>query len=254
MNTKITSEGWKILDPKYDLISGWIESEKDLQHDKFLPEIGVANITDGIVIDCGAHVGSHGIAYARKLGSNGSLICIEAGATQFECLQHNAAKFQCHTNLINACVSDVHGGHARFTVNEVNAGGSFTSDQKNGEISSNEVRTITIDGLCEDSGIFAGGGLGRPVTFIKLDVEGFEYKALCGMKQTLKKFKPKLLIEMNSFRLEENGSSYRQIYDWLLEQGYSWRIVQPEAKGGDLQYDCLCWPNLVELAKTLPAG
>lgn len=251
METKTTAEGWMILDPKYDLISGWIESEKDLQHDKFLPEVAIKNILPGIVIDCGAHVGSHSIAYSKILGDKGFLICIEAGKTQFECLAKNSEKFHCKTTLINACVSDVHGGHARFTVNEVNAGGSFTSDQNNGnsEIESNEVRTITLDGFCEDAGIFNGE---RPITFIKIDVEGFEFKALCGMKNVLKRFKPVLLIEFNSFRLSENGSDYKQIYDWLLAQNYSWRIVQPEAKGADLQYDVLAWPNPIEVAKVLP--
>lgn len=253
MNTKQTAEGWMILDPKYDLISGWIESEKNLQHDKFLPEVAVKNMRPGIVIDCGAHVGSHSIRYSQHLGDKGSLICIEAGKTTFECLVENSKKFHCHTSLLNACVSDVHGGHAKFTVNEVNAGGSFTSEQKNGngEIESNEIRTITLDGFCEDAGIFNGE---RPITFIKIDVEGFEYKALCGMKNVLKRFKPVLLIEFNSFRLSENGSDYKQIYDWLLAQNYSWRIVQPEAKGADLQYDVLAWPNPIEVAKVLPNG
>lgn len=252
MNTKTTAEGWMILDPKYDLISGWIESEKDIQHDKFLPELAVKNMRPGIVIDCGAHVGSHSLRYSQHLGDQGSLICIEASQTAFDCLAENSKKFECHTTLINACVSDVHGGHAKFTVNEVNAGGSFTSDQQNGngEIASNEVRTITLDGFCEDAGIFNESS--REVTFVKLDVEGFEYKALCGMKNILKRFKPVLLIEFNSFRLSENGSSYKQIYDWLIAQNYSFRIVQPEAKGGDPMYDVLCWPNVIEIAKVIP--
>lgn len=253
MNTKITAEGWKILDPKYDLISGWIESEKDLQHDKFLPSVAVKNMRQGIVFDCGAHVGSHSLKYSQHL-SQGSLVCIEASQTAFECLSENSKKFECHTTLVHACVSDVHGGHARFTVNEVNAGGSFMSEQNNGsgEIASNEVRTITLDGFCEDAGIFNDSS--REVTFVKLDVEGFEYRALCGMKNLLRKFKPVLLIEFNSFRLSENGSDYKQIYDWLLLNGYSFRIVQPEAKGADLQYDVLAWPNPIEVAKVLPNG
>lgn len=250
MKTKITEEGWMIMEG--DLICGWIESEKDLQHDKFLPEVATANIPPGtIVIDCGAHVGSHAVAYAKKLGPDGSLICIEAGKVQFECLTENAKKFESPVLLVHACVSDDHGGHAEFTINEVNAGSSFTTEQKNGEVSSNPVRTITIDALCEESGINAGD---KWLSFIKMDLEGYEMKALKGAKETLKRFKPKLLIEMNSFRLEENGSNYKELYDWLLAQNYSWQIVQPQAKGGDLSYDILCWPNLVEAVKTMPAG
>ena len=35
------------------------------------------------------------------------------------------------------------------------------------------------------------------VDFIRMDIEGFEYNAYEGMKETIKKFKPKLLIEVH---------------------------------------------------------
>lgn len=251
MDKKITKDGWHILDPKFDLISGWIETE-GLQHDKFLPEVAVKNMRQGIVFDCGAHVGSHSLRYSQHL-SQGSLVCIEASETAFECLTENSKKFECHTTLVHGCVSDVHGGHARFTVNEVNAGGSFTSDQNNGngEIGSNEIRTLTLDGFCEDAGIFTGE---REVTFVKIDVEGFEYKVLCGMKNVLKRFKPVLLIEYNIFRLMENGADYNKLNDFLISNGYSFRIVEPESKGGDAMYNVLAWPNPIEAAKVMPNG
>ena len=56
------------------------------------------------------------------------------------------------------------------------------------------------------------------VDFIKIDVEGEEYPALLGMKQILKKYKPKLIIEINSFALKKNYSV--KIYEFLYKLKY----------------------------------
>lgn len=249
MKTKITKDGWSVIEG--DLISGWVETE-GLAHDKFLIPLAcenIPNIESCIVIDVGANIGTHSISYAKRIAPlNGTLICIEAGATAFECLKHNAEKFESKTLLFNCAASDIHGGTAEHTVNEVNVGGSVVGEEKNEIVSSNTVRTITIDGLLSD------GKIDLPVSFIKIDVEGYEFKVLLGAYETLKKHRPIILMEMNSFRLQEAGSSYVQIYDWLLKENYAWRICEPESKGGDLVYNILCWPNLVQAAKTLPAG
>lgn len=238
--------------PDDQLMSKWQLETGKLDHDAFLTPLAVANIPDpsGIVIDCGALAGDHTIAYAKKVGEAGGIvIAIEAGKDAFDCLVHNSAKFEGKVVCINAAICDVHGGNVRFTVNETNVGGSTVSEKKETEISSHDVRTITIDGFCEDSGINSGD---KPVCFIKMDIEGWEFKALKGAQHTLKRFKPILLIEFNSFRLAEQDASYKDIYDFLLDMNYDWRIVQPNVKGGDQQYDVLAWPKLIEVARKMP--
>lgn len=240
------------LVPDDQLMSKWQLETGKLDHDAFLIPLAVSNIPDpsGIVFDIGAMAGDHTIAYAKKVGeAGGMVIAIEAGKDAFDCLVHNAEKFEGKVICLNAAVGDNHGGMARHTVNAVNVGGSTVSGEENTEVASNEIRTITIDGFCEDSEINSGT---KPVTFIKVDVEGYELMVLKGAINTLRKYRPVLLMEFNSFRLAENGASYKDIYDFLLAENYSWRIVQPECKGGDSQYDCLCWPNAVVAARKLP--
>lgn len=246
MKTKITQEGWHIIEG--DLISGWVEEQKDLMHDKFLPVLACSNIPVGAtVIDVGANIGTHSVAYARKVGAEGNVLALEPGKIAFECLAENAKKFESKIYCFNVAACDVHGGTAIHSVNQTNVGGSTVNETANGEVFSNEVRTVTIDGLVESAQL-------DRLDFMKIDVEGCEMKVLRGAINTLNRFKPKMLIEMNSFRLLEHGSSYKELYDWLLSKNYSWQICQPELKGGDAQYDILCWPNLVEVAKTLPNG
>jgi len=54
------------------------------------------------------------------------------------------------------------------------------------------------------------------VTFIKIDVEGFEPEVLKGAKETIEKFKPALFIEMTDSWFKNKGSSCQEIIDQLL--------------------------------------
>lgn len=233
MKTKITPEGWMVIEG--DLISGWVEENKMLAHDEFLIPLACNEIPEqGTVIDCGANIGSHSVAYAAKLGKKGNLICIEAGKTAFECLTHNAQFFLSQVFLINACVCDQFGGKAYHQVNEENVGMSIVS-----AVEGIEVNTLTIDGLV------AAGDINR-LDFIKIDVEGWEMKVLKGAERSIMMYRPKMLIEMNSHALSQQGSTYKEVYDYLLKLKYSWTICQPQSKGGDEVYDILCIPNKIE--------
>ena len=61
------------------------------------------------------------------------------------------------------------------------------SDDKNFEVNSNIVETITLDDFVKEN------NLGR-VDFIKADIEGFERNMLQGAQDTLKNFAPKLAL------------------------------------------------------------
>lgn len=56
--------------------------------------------------------------------------------------------------------------------------------------------------------------------FVKIDIEGAELPALKGMIQSLKKFKPMLLIEMNKTTFNEAGYSMQEVLDFLNNLGY----------------------------------
>lgn len=49
-----------------------------------------------------------------------------------------------------------------------------------------ELPVCSIDGICKD----------EKISFIKMDIEGSEYEALCGAEKTIKKNKPKLAISI----------------------------------------------------------
>jgi len=65
------------------------------------------------------------------------------------------------------------------------------------------------------------GALVNNIKFIKIDVEGFEYKALQGMSQLLQREHPIILMEFHSPSIEVAGDSPKAIYQLLKHEfGY----------------------------------
>ena len=108
-----------------------------------------------------------------------------------------------------------------------NVGASFIDE--NGQV---EVEAIPLDEL--EEAIW-------PPDFIKIDVEGFESKALAGMEKLVRAKKPKLFVEFNQGALERSGSSPKQLKEQIESYGYTQFQIYPTiAKPEDLQYDYLC--------------
>jgi len=92
-----------------------------------------------------------------------------------------------------------------------------------------KVNNIIIDNYVKEKQI-------KP-TFIKIDVEGAEFEVLKGAKQTLKKFKPVLVIEIHEFILPSFGTSTQEIIDYLTELGYEKEIIgNTEGKNGNYHH------------------
>ena len=59
------------------------------------------------------------------------------------------------------------------------------------------------------------------IDFIKLDVDGYEYKILQGGVNAIKKFKPVMVVEFGSYTLKECGDSLEKLIDLLNSLDYS---------------------------------
>jgi FkbM family methyltransferase len=59
------------------------------------------------------------------------------------------------------------------------------------------------------------------ISLIKIDVEGFEYHVLRGLKQTLQKHKPRIIFEYDSNYWAQTGQSMAACYEYLLSLNYS---------------------------------
>ncbi|SFT56121.1 methyltransferase, FkbM family [Actinopolyspora lacussalsi subsp. righensis] len=88
-------------------------------------------------------------------------------------------------------------------------------------------REITVDSRTVDQ-VTHDRGINR-IDFMKIDAEGREPAILAGAKEVLTRFRPTLLLEIESRHLNRYDSTPEELTDWLDELGYamySWNNYQ----------------------------
>lgn len=83
-----------------------------------------------------------------------------------------------------------------------------------------EVSTVTIDSICE----------GQEVDLVKIDVEGFEDHVLNGMRSTLQRSRPDIIVECNP------DGPYNNVEVILREYGYRFFALQ---RSGPVEMDLI---------------
>jgi len=146
-----------------------------------------------IVLDIGAFIGFYAVLFGKLVGPEGRVIAFEP----IESLKNRILSSSIINNLTNVVVETVAIGcecrEVEFWVHEDGTGGLGTSSSIRGEAGKRPtmVKMITIDQYVHI------GALPR-VDLIKIDVEGAELDVLLGAQETLKKFRPVVLVEFNS--------------------------------------------------------
>jgi len=146
--------------------------------DKFEPNNLEASLnfvtTWDIAIDCGAHYGS----WSRQMADRfKKIIAFEPQLDVFECLKKNTKEFK-NIEIYQKAI-----GHKKDMVN-VGVGKHYDNSGCSTVLGPGNIEMITIDSLNLDN-----------VGYIKLDIEGYEWHALKGAINTIKKYKPIILFE-----------------------------------------------------------
>ena len=139
-----------------------------------------------VVVDIGAHIGKYTIEAAIRVGEEGKIIAVEPLPSNFEILKKNIKI----NKLRNVAAFNLAAWHSNcnltFYVGISSAQGGAMKDFGHGTL---EVEGRSMDALLNRSDI-------NKIDWIKMDVEGAEYEALLGLEETLRKFKPRLMIEV----------------------------------------------------------
>jgi len=199
-------------------ISSWVESSGRLDHDEYAIPIILEHINEGdVVVDAGAFIGDHTIAYLNKVGESGTVIAFEPNPKAFQCRVHNCPDAKAFNYGLCS-----HGGEAFLETCE-NVGASSIGE------SGEAIKLMCLDELNLDR-----------LDFIKLDVEGYELKALQGAKGLIERFRLKMWIEINYYALKKQGVESKDIMIFMYDHGYD-VTCYPDPYG--MQYDILCVPK-----------
>lgn len=214
-----TKNGWWIVDGDTH-IGKWVEESGRLDHDRNMLPLVEKEIQEGdCVIDVGAFIGDHTLSYARSVGELGRVYAFEPFLKSFECLKRNMEgirQVECHNIALGA-----EAVKSALLKEDQNTGASYLVQGEG-----IEVRTLDSFGI-------------EP-NFIKIDAEGWEPEILLGAKETLEKYSPKLLLEVNKGALERRGFSWVGLQTLLQAYGYSFKNIYPNQGFDGLQFDILC--------------
>lgn len=187
------------------------------------------------VLDVGANVGFHTLECWAIVGKSGRVISIEAMPEHAKTIQRNLmANDLPSDDILNVAVGD-HRGEVSLGLPEGGNKGMFGINAGPGEY---KVPLRRIDDLLHGVGSLA---------LIKMDIEGSELGALQGAKETIRKHRPAIIIELNEIALARCGATSAAVVDFLSAERYGGQTITsngltPLSEGHDCD-ECLFLPD-----------
>ena len=133
-----------------------------------------------VIADLGAYTGDTILDYFKNYGVNyKSIYCFEITDNTFEILKNNL-KYYKNINFIKKAISDKE-ETLYLNENNIDASANKVIEEK----TNNKIETTTLDNNIKEK-----------LTLIKMDIEGYEQKALLGAEKHIKNNHPKLLISV----------------------------------------------------------
>jgi FkbM family methyltransferase len=169
------------------------------------------------ILDIGGNIGQTALMCAQKVGPSGSVI-------SFEPFPETIAKFERNLEL-NPSIQNVKLekfglGHEAVKVQMVqddannSAGNRVVEPGEKVEFIAVEIPIKVLDDYVREAQL-------EKIDLIKIDVEGFEMDVLYGAKETLKRYKPRLFVEVSDEKLRMQNSTSEKLVSFVRSYGYS---------------------------------
>ena len=190
---------------------------------------------DPLIIDCGANLGMS-IIYFKELYPEAEIIAFEADPYIYGFLEKNIASYHfSNVKIINKALWDKK--EELFFYDEGGAGGRI--EEKKDHKTYKKLETISLAPYLED----------KVVDFLKIDIEGAEFKVLRNCRHLLKNVQH-LFVEYHSFPGEDQ--KLHKILDWVQQAGFRYHIKEAFSRqkpfvsrktnvGMDLQLNIFCY-------------
>jgi FkbM family methyltransferase len=170
-------------------------------------------------LDVGANIGVHTLRMAQSVGAKGKVLACEPLPHLQIKLNNNVLlnRYDDIVEIIPKALSDYNGKtRIKAEVSSFNQGTGRMD--KDGDI---ETEVIKGDDLLNQKDI-------QQLALIKIDVEGFEMKVIDGLKESIEKFKPRIIVEYDAEYWKMCNSSWQDLSEMLKNIGYTfYRIDHP---------------------------
>lgn len=182
------------------------------------------------VLDIGANIGFFTMHLASLVGAAGRVYAFEPLASNLALLRRSLAEngFEERVVLTPAIVSAATGKRrlAHLEIKRaLNSGGAWVLNEDDAVPAGHEateVPTVVLD-QCE---------IRRPVSFVKIDIEGSELVALRGADEILRTDQPPVLAELNADQLAKvSQATPEQLIAEMADRGYACHLLTADGPG-----------------------
>lgn len=198
-----------------------------------------------VACDVGANFGYYANLLALWAGRDAAIYAFEPSSGLFQTLSTNR-ELNKFTQLYpqHAAVDETIGVIQLELPPEGNQGLGRICDKgvKREGLRYEDVQTVTLDTFADEQGF-------ERLDFIKIDVEGSEMRVLSGAEALIRRFKPKMMIEINPPSLEGFGASGPELLQKIRDLGYSVYVLKGSQltplEAGDIKdyVNAICLPG-----------
>jgi FkbM family methyltransferase len=168
------------------------------------------------VLDIGSHIGLMAAVFGKKVGNNGRVFAFEPTPSTVRILRETV-RLNHGTNVsVEPYALADQKGKMTFYISDnlADNSNSLANNHRNDRAEQAiEVDVNTVDDFVKERNI-------PKVDFMKVDVEGAEFRLLKGARQTIMKHKPRMILALHPFAINNLGDSLPEIFDLLTEFGY----------------------------------
>lgn len=171
-----------------------------------------------VVFDIGANIGSHTLPIAKIVGAEGKVIAVEPTYFAFKKLKRNISLNPTIKDRIIPIQAFLSDSKNKNLPQAIYSSWPLKNDKKlhaihNGKLKkTNGAYVGTFDELFKKLNL-------HHINFMKVDIDGKETELFFGAKETLRKFKPKILCEWAPYLQEERGKG-EKFLGLLKDLGY----------------------------------
>lgn len=172
-----------------------------------------------IVLDIGANIGAHTLPLAKLVGEKGRVVAFEPTQYAFNKLEKNISLNSTLASRITARQMMLVNENSDALPKEIYSSwplenSSDLHEEHRGRLMSTQgASTATLDSYIRQNNL-------QRIDFIKLDVDGNEFDVLMGAQETLKQFKPALMMELAPYVYESSPEKFDETLHLLWNLGY----------------------------------
>ena len=213
---------WKVLDRRMYLSAakaGLDVKGKSIHKQLILDGIRERNSTkiimdfiepDDVILELGANIGYYVLIESTKLSDKGFIYAVEPGPENYELLKRNITLNDIRNIETHNMAISNEKGTAKLYLGQACNLHSLIKSKTNPETDFVEVPTDTVDNFLKGR---------KPITCLRMDIEGFETELIEGMRETLKsKHFTKMFVEIHPHRVTEE--KMRDYLQTLLDYGF----------------------------------